>query len=507
MRNCNKFVNFFPVLCFLAMLWGPASAGATTYYVSTGGNNSKLGTSKDTAWRTITYAATKAKAGDTVYIAGGDYGNEKVVVSNSGTSSAPIVFEGYNGTPLLNQGARVTAVDYSSIGLRIVSKKYVTLRNLSATLYQSCFQIESSSYITLDNVNPYTCGYTVAYGYGICLISCNHCTLKNCTVTDCGGVDIQLAWSDYNTLENCNAIGTLSSSDTYATDYYNITSWSSNNTFKNCVSNDTTLTGKGNHGIGIKDTPNSDSRNTAHGHSTGNQYIDCKAYGIDEGLLVAHGCYGNTFTNCIGDFKNKYDPFATGIMVRDGAINNTFLNCRAIGCGQAVCIYAGAENTTAIQSGNKFIDCIFQAKERNPALPTSPTAYLHPNAVLFFRNAQNNTFENCSLVNGKSVFRFGKNKSGVDANSGNKFSYCTVYNNTKWYDTQTLTTPWVYSGTGAGYDDTADITWTNCNFWLNGFSKPSGTGNVSYAPTFVDPASGDYHVVKNAVRRNWAAWR
>lgn len=477
------FANIFAFVLFAAGL--PVQAG--TYYVSLSGNNTNLGTSPGTgAWRTIKYAASKAVAGDTVYIEGGDYGNERVAVKNSGTSSKPIVFEGYNGTPLLNQGARCTTDDYASIGFLISSKSYITVRNISATLYLSCFQVQYSNHITLENLTPYACGYTGAVGYGIVLSSSDYCTLTNCTATDCGGNNICLSDSDYNTLTDCSAIGTLASSSTWATDYYLVVCWSRYNTFTRFFSHDTTYGGKGNHGIGIKDG-GSDTY-----HSTGNVFNDCTAWGLDEGLYVAHLCYGNTFNNCVGDYKNKYDPFATGIMVRDGAYNNTFNNCVGIGCGQALAIYAGAERTSGIQSGNHFNNCVFQAKERSPALPTSPIDYLHPNSCFFFRNAQNNVFDKCTLLNGKSVFRFGKNTSGVDANSGNTFTNCTIYNNTKWYDTQTLTVPWVYSGSAAGYNDTADITWTTCNFYGNGFAAPAG--QMSFSPYFIDPAGGNYLV-------------
>ncbi|MCE5230895.1 right-handed parallel beta-helix repeat-containing protein [bacterium] len=487
MTRCPGFVKYFSLLFAIAILAAALPAGAATYYVSTASNASNSNTGTQTSpWRTISYAASKAVAGDTVYIAGGNYGNEKVVVKNSGSSTKPIVFEGYNGTPLLNQGARCTEADYSSIGFLISSKSYITVRNMSATLYLSCFQVQYSNHITLENLTPYACGYTVAVGYGIVLISSDYCTLNNCTVTDCGGNDICLSDSDHNTLTDCSAIGTLASTNQWATDYYLVVCWSRYNTFTRFFSHDTTYGGKGNHGIGIKDG-GSDTY-----HSTGNVFNDCTAWGLDEGLYIAHEAYGNTFNNCVGDFKNKYDPFATGIMVRDGAYNNTFNNCVGIGCGQAGALYCYAENTSGIQSGNHFNSCVFIAKERNPALPTSPIDYLHPDSCLFFKNAQNNVFDKCSFVNGKSVFRFGKNTSGVDANSGNVFTNCTIYNNPKWYDTQTLTTPWAFSGTAVGYDDTANITWTNCNFYSNGFTTPAG--NMSFSPLFIDAANGNYLV-------------
>lgn len=62
---------------------------ATTYYVSTSGNNNNLGTAKDKSWRTIDHAVSKMVAGDTAYVRGGIY-NEPPVFKRSGTASARI---------------------------------------------------------------------------------------------------------------------------------------------------------------------------------------------------------------------------------------------------------------------------------------------------------------------------------------------------------------------------------------------------------------------------------
>jgi hypothetical protein len=68
------------------------SAQAQTYYVAKTGNDSNSGT-KTAPWLTISHAATEAKAGSTVYVGAGTY-NESVAFANSGTASAPIVFNG-----------------------------------------------------------------------------------------------------------------------------------------------------------------------------------------------------------------------------------------------------------------------------------------------------------------------------------------------------------------------------------------------------------------------------
>lgn len=63
----------------------------TNYYVSPAGNDLNPGT-LDQPFATIQKAANVAKEGSTIYIRGGVY-NQKVHVTHSGTSGAPITFQ------------------------------------------------------------------------------------------------------------------------------------------------------------------------------------------------------------------------------------------------------------------------------------------------------------------------------------------------------------------------------------------------------------------------------
>src|SRR5580692_8022358 len=67
-------------------------AQAQTYYVAKNGSDSDNG-SASSPWLTIGHAALEATAGSTVYVGAGTY-SESVLFANSGTSSAPIVFNG-----------------------------------------------------------------------------------------------------------------------------------------------------------------------------------------------------------------------------------------------------------------------------------------------------------------------------------------------------------------------------------------------------------------------------
>ena len=63
-----------------------------TRYVSIHGSDSNPGTQSD-PWRTIQHAADRAQPGDVICVQPGTH-EGRVVISNSGTSSAPIVFQG-----------------------------------------------------------------------------------------------------------------------------------------------------------------------------------------------------------------------------------------------------------------------------------------------------------------------------------------------------------------------------------------------------------------------------
>jgi len=72
-----------------------SAATGATYYVAPPptGSNSNPGTSSSAPWATISYAASQVAPGDTVLVAAGTY-NESVPVTISGTSSAPVIFNG-----------------------------------------------------------------------------------------------------------------------------------------------------------------------------------------------------------------------------------------------------------------------------------------------------------------------------------------------------------------------------------------------------------------------------
>jgi hypothetical protein len=77
------------------------------YYVAPGGNDRSSGLSRDKAWRTVTHAAGKVNAGDTVMIAGGIY-KETVRVRATGLQDRPITFKAIPGEKVIFDGDNKT---------------------------------------------------------------------------------------------------------------------------------------------------------------------------------------------------------------------------------------------------------------------------------------------------------------------------------------------------------------------------------------------------------------
>ena len=100
--------------------------GATTRYVNNGASNCSDSGSGTAAqpYCTIKKAAAVAVADQTVLVSSGTYGGD-IIVANSGTSSAPIVFQ---EAP----GASVT-VSGGTNGFLVSGKSWVTIKGFAVT--------------------------------------------------------------------------------------------------------------------------------------------------------------------------------------------------------------------------------------------------------------------------------------------------------------------------------------------------------------------------------------
>ena len=86
---------------------------ASTYYVSPTGNNSNSGTLTN-PFQTISYAYTKAVAGDIIYLRAGTYRETVALVGKSGTYNKPITLTAYNAENAILSGLDVQSLSWSS---------------------------------------------------------------------------------------------------------------------------------------------------------------------------------------------------------------------------------------------------------------------------------------------------------------------------------------------------------------------------------------------------------
>ena len=97
----NKLKYIVSILLFVAL-----QVQASTYYVSTKGNDGNPGTFKK-PFKTILKASKKMKAGDICYVRAGNY-HEFVRLNNlHGTLQAPIVFKAYNNEQVVLDGSEL----------------------------------------------------------------------------------------------------------------------------------------------------------------------------------------------------------------------------------------------------------------------------------------------------------------------------------------------------------------------------------------------------------------
>lgn len=92
----------FTWLGYFAVFSPLMAASGLTYYVAPWGNNHNSGSSPQSPWGTIFYAAYQMQAGDTLLVRGGIYSNQGFTIpSGAGTPNAPLRIEAYPGeTPV-----------------------------------------------------------------------------------------------------------------------------------------------------------------------------------------------------------------------------------------------------------------------------------------------------------------------------------------------------------------------------------------------------------------------
>jgi MYXO-CTERM domain-containing protein len=466
----------------LAPLLGVGDADAATYYVATTGSDSNDGMTVDSAWATVTYAATIALAGDTVYIKAGLYPDEEVVVANSGTEGAPIVFQGYTNEPgdtpdpqyspgstldstllpVLEASAQ-DLLDYPGRAIGLWSKSYVEIRNLGVTKYFYGIYPQESDHIVIENVYVVDIGAADGQGAGIWFYDCANMTLRNCVVTDASMQNITLQRTHDSLVENCHTYA-VTYDPVAVSDYHLVLVDSQNNVVRSCQADNLHADHPdihSGHGIGIKDVFDYDAGLYPNPHSTGNRIIDCATTNVGESFFVAHEAHDNEFEG--GSAWGDSDVYDIGIIIRDGAHDNTFRGFHLQGLRGGVSFQETVEGTeTQVVTGNTVANSVFVDTAK----------------ALEFWNADHNLVTNCVFdsTGEWAIVRFPFERVG----HGNSMRNSIITN---------------VSGaliSSDGSPETFAVTYTD--FWQNAFEMAPGAGNLALDPRFANAAEGDYHL-------------
>lgn len=165
-----------PTLVFVLIILVILDIQANTFYVSTSGNDTNVG-SEILPWLTIQHAANMAIAGDTVLIKSGIY-NERVEFQNSGSNISPIVFRNYQNDTVTVDGTGITWWSWNGL-LDISNLSYIVIDgiNISKALSYGGIWIENSSHITIKNCYTYN-----SYSSGISCWGSEFVTIDACEV-------------------------------------------------------------------------------------------------------------------------------------------------------------------------------------------------------------------------------------------------------------------------------------------------------------------------------------
>jgi len=190
----------------LGVAYGNQVSFVTTgniFYVSVSGNDSSIGTSLTTAFKTIQRGITAITApGDSLYIRGGTYSptatsgngayNAVYISSKNGTIANEILISAYNNEVVTIDGVNITQAGEKR-GIQIVNCSYIKIKG-----------------ITVQNIHEHEYAGPADSIYGT---SSNHITIEQCTVTKCGNGFRFNGACDYIYYINCDAYDNW--------DYYN----------------------------------------------------------------------------------------------------------------------------------------------------------------------------------------------------------------------------------------------------------------------------------------------
>ena len=307
----------------------PAYAAGNTYYVAKNGSDTNPGSSSQ-PWLTIGKAAKTMVSGDTVYVKAGTY-NERVVPSNSGTSSAWITYKANPGDTVVISGSGIST-------------------GSTALLY-----INGKSYLEFDGFQILHSDYVGVQIWG----ASKYINLKNLTVNDTQRSGINTSYdgsaSQYITnilISGCNVSNTNYSGQWEAISFNKTSNFEIANSVVHDTQGQSSSIGFRKEGIDLKV---GSTNGSVHGNTVYNArqgiYID------SDGTVSNVSVYNNLVHNI--DYFGIYFESESGNGVLSGAsvYNNIVYSCpRGIVCGGGVSStnISIVNNTTYQNSGNEL---------------------------------------------------------------------------------------------------------------------------------------------------------
>ncbi len=463
-------------------------AFATEYYVSTSGNDKNNGTSQGKAWRTISHAASKAVAGDIVWIKAGNYGSENVKFNKDGKKNRPISFIGYrkkkgdinsmyfkyskgksldpSKMPLLDGKNRAVGV-----GFKLYERSYILIKNIQLTNYRYGIDaLSGANNLIIDNVVVSNAGGTSKYSPisgGNCIRMDNdsnhHNQVRNSIVMNATMVAITVGGNN-NLIENNKTYADQDdvNGDKRSMDYHVLVSGSNNIIRKHYAEHVGDLAHTG-HGLALKSLGADKSR------VENNLIENCDIVNINGSIEFRHRRVKNNIARDIR-ITGKTSRYSGGFHFRDGTSLNIVENSYVKdlkGRNGAISFYDTVEDGGTQWSGNDNIirNTIFENCELGIRLGSSKTP----------SNAYNNKILNCTFYKVNTMLGFWPKSK----NTNNIIQNCIISNSETQYFKNIKQSGWSES-----YN----------NYYETKFTKPKGSGNISVQPLFMNASKGDFRL-------------
>lgn len=413
--------------------------GDNVFYVAVNGSEGNDGKTENTPW-SIGFAFNSAKAGDTIFIEAGNYGNVNLLVNHSGNAQEGIYFIGYKDFPLDTKTSGASSVSYedyknngdildssilptfmgrrdNDIGLgsaiRMFDKDYIHLENIQVQYYKSNIVNRGGKHCVFKNIittdagdfnldhsdRDGNSGFNMT-GQGLTIDDGDYNIIRDCLAINCGmrGVIVENG-SDYTEHYDTKV---YSDNNINATDYYYlISSNSSNALLENIYVERAKGMGHIAHGICLKDGANN---NIVRNCTVVNTRIELSFDDVTDNLVEDSIILGR-------------DEAVGCISIANGANHNVFRNVTVDGAAGGVkfedWIDGDGDGASNAGHNNQFIDCNFSNMEYGVAFFFWDVLYTE---------AYENVFTNCSFSDMEALFQINR------PNRANEFYSCSFSN-------------------------------------------------------------------------------